>query len=94
MLAAMKEATKLKVATAVTVLFLGAISAAGLANRSGDDPAPVEPAAAQAGKTAAPAATTDTSAVVLPAPSGYVADDDAGYVDDEGYVDEGFEVDD
>jgi hypothetical protein len=93
MLAAMKEATKLKVATAVTVLFLGAISAAGLANRSGDDRAPVEPAAAQAGQTAAPAAVTDTAAVVLPAPSGYEADDDAGYADDQGYEDEGFEED-
>ena len=36
MLVAMKDATKLKVATAVTVLFLAAISVAGLVNRSGD----------------------------------------------------------
>ena len=49
MLVAMKDATKLKVATAVTVLFLAAISVAGLVNRGGD-----------AGTAAAPAQSAQT----------------------------------
>ena len=86
MLVAMKDATKLKVATAVTVLFLAAISVAGLVNR-GD-----------AGAAAAPAQSAQTVQATAEQPAAAVApsysdegDEDEGYEND---ADEGYEEDD
>ena len=87
MLVAMKDATKLKVATAVTVLFLAAISVAGLVNRSGD-----------AGAAAAKAQSAQTVQATAQQPAAAVApsysdegDEDEGYEKD---ADEGYEEDD
>ncbi|MGZ5323384.1 MAG: hypothetical protein ACXWZ3_04805 [Solirubrobacterales bacterium] len=81
----MKDATKLKVATAVTVLFLAAISVAGLVNRSGD-----------AGAAAAPAQSARTVQATAQQPAVAPSYSDEGD-EDEGYekdADEGYEEDD
>lgn len=87
MLAAMKEATKLKLATAVTVLFLAAISVAGLVNRSGDAGA----AAAQTQSARTVQAAAQQPAVAVAPSFSDEGDEDEGYEQD---ADEGYEEDD
>lgn len=89
MLVAMREALKLKLATAVTVLFLAAISVAGLVNRSGDPGNPGAAAQTQSAPTVQAAAQQPAVAV---APSysdegdeeeAYEQDADQGYEEDD-----------
>jgi hypothetical protein len=90
----MAHNTRIKIAAAVTALFLAGISAAGLAVRNGDSQAaigsPTAPAAVQT-----PTAVGAQDAVTATEPSINIEDryDDALYEDAEGSDDEGYEDD-
>jgi hypothetical protein len=87
----MAHKTRIKIAAAVTALFLAGISAAGLAVRNGDSQAAI-------GSPTAPAAVQTPTAVGAQdavQPSINIEDryDDALYEDAEGSHDEGYEDD-
>jgi hypothetical protein len=90
----MAHKTRIKIAAAVTALFLAGISAAGLATRNGEPQAasgsPTAPAAKQT-----PASVEAQDAVTATEPSINIEDryDDALYEDAEGSDDKGYEDD-
>ena len=90
----MAHKTRIKIAAAVTALFLAGISAAGLAARSGEPQAAIgSPAAPTAEQT--PTAVETQDAVTATEPSINIEDryDDARHEDADGSDDKGYEDD-